>query len=408
MPAYHYTVINLAGQSQKGVIEAENEKQARQLLRKKSLIPLKIQLAHKKKSTGQSSLFARFKQQKLSTNDLALITRQFATLLSAGLPIEECLSAVAEQSEKSHLKALLLSIRSKVVEGHSLAAAMREHGDSFTALYCATVAAGEKTGHLDTVLLRLADYTEQQAAMRQKLKTALIYPAMIVLVAVTIVGFLLEYVVPKMVAVYGNMNQALPMLTTILIAVSAFVKSYGLYVLLIAAAGGFFWFRALKKSQALREKTHVFMLKLPLIGYAMKTADTARFARTLSILTASGVQAVEAMGISAKLISTLPIRYAVEEAVNRVREGTSIHIALKQTGYFSPMSVHMISSGEASGELENMLSRVALHQEAEITRMIDVILALFEPAIILVMGAVVLFIVLAVLLPIFNLNQFTG
>lgn len=408
MSAYHYTAINLSGQEQKGVLEAESDKHARQLLRNKSLIPLQVQIAQQKKEAQQQSLFARFGQKRVTTADLALMTRQFATLLAAGLPIEECLLAVSEQTEKPHLKALLLSIRSKVVEGHALAAALGEHPEAFSSLFCATVAAGEKTGHLDDVLLRLADFTEQQAAMRQKLKTALIYPAMIVLVAVAIVGFLLEYVVPKMVAVYAHMNQSLPVMTSILISISAFVKACGLYLLLAIMAGIFIWRRALKKSPALREKAHRFMLRLPLIGHAAKTADTARFARTLSILTASGVPAMEAMGVSAKLISTIPIRAAVEDAVNRVREGASIHLALKQTGYFSPMSVHMIASGEASGELESMLGRVAQHQEGEITRLIDVALALFEPAIILVMGAVVLFIVLAVLLPIFQLNQFTG
>ncbi len=408
MPAYHYTVIDLSGREQKGVLEADSDKHARQLLRHKSLIPLKVQPAEQKKSGQQSDAFTRFRRRGLTSADLALVTRQFATLLAAGLPIEECLLAVSEQTEKSHVKSLLLSIRSKVVEGHALASAFGEHPEAFSALFCATVAAGEKTGHLDEVLLRLADYTEQQANMRQKLKTALIYPAMIVLVAIAIVGFLLEYVVPKMVAVYGHMNQALPLMTSILIAISSFVTACGLYIVLGAMAGIYFWRRALKKSAALRHKTHQTMLRLPLIGNAMKTADTARFARTLSILTAAGVPAMEAMGISAKLISTIPIKLSVEDAVNRVREGASIHLSLKQTGYFSPMSVHMMASGEASGELESMLGRVAQHQEGEITRLIDVALALFEPAIILLMGSVVLFIVLAVLLPIFQLNEFTG
>lgn len=408
MPAYHYVALNAAGQEQKGMMEADSDKHVRQLLRGKSLIPLKVDLVQQKSTSNAGSLSDRFRVRRISTQDLALITRQFATLLAAGLPIEESLLAVSEQSDKSSLKGLLLSIRSKVLEGHALASALREQSGVFSPLFCATVAAGEKTGHLDTVLLRLADYTEQQAAMRQKLKTALIYPSMIVLVACGIVGFLLEYVVPKMVGVYGNLHQALPMLTTILISISAFIKSYGLYVLLFVIAGVFLFRQALKKSEAFREKTHRFCLRLPVIGHAMKTADTARFARTLSILTASGVPAMEAMTIAAQLISTIPIRHAVEEAVKRVREGASIHLSLKQTGYFSPMSVHMIASGEASGELDNLLERVAAHQEGEITRLIDVALALFEPAIILVMGAVVLFIVLAVLLPIFQMNQFTG
>lgn len=409
MPAYHYVAINAGGQEQKGVIEAESEKQARQLLRDKSFLPVRINPAQEKKGTPKSFSFASLnKQRGLSSKELALITRQFATLLAAGLPIEECLLAVAEQADKQHIKGLLFSVRSKVVEGHALASAMRDHPEAFSALFCATVAAGEKTGHLDKVLLRLADYTEVQWQTRQKLKTALIYPAMIVLVAIGIVGFLLEYVVPKMIAVYSHLNQALPMMTEVLIATSDFVKSYGLYVLIAIVLGVFIWRRALKRSEALREKSHFFLLRMPLIGHAIKTSDTARFSRTLSILSAAGVPILEAMTISVQLITTIPIRRAIEQAVHHVREGAAIHLALKQTTYFSPMSIHMISSGEASGQLENMLERVAKNQEDEISRLIEVGLALFEPAVILLMGAVVLFIVLAVLLPIFNLNEFTG
>lgn len=409
MPAYHYIAVTPTGQEQKGVIEAESEKHARQLLRDKSYIPVSIRPAQEKKGGSKAAQFSAWTRQRgLTSKEIALFTRQFATLLSAGLPIEEALAAVGEQTEKPRIKAMILSVRSKVVEGHALASALREHPEAFTALYSSTVAAGEKTGHLDTVLMRLAEYTEQQWQMRQKLRTALIYPAMIVLVAVCIVGFLLEYVVPKMVAVYGHLKQALPLMTEVLIAASNFVKDYGLYTILIIVIGIFVWRRALKTSPSLREKAHHVLLRMPLIGNATQTADTARFSRTLSILSAAGVPIVEAMGISAQLISTIPIRKAVENAVHHVREGATIHLALKQTGYFSPMSIHMIASGEASGQLENMLGRVAQNQEEEISRLIEVALALFEPAVILIMGAIVLFIVLAVLLPIFNLNEFTG
>ena len=408
MPAYHFVAMNQIGQEQKGVIEADNEKHARHLLRDRALIPLNVKAT--KQQAGkktESKLAALFQPRGLSSKEIALFTRQFSTLLAAGLPMEEALLAVAEQTEKSRIKSIIISVRGKVLEGHSLAAALREHPEAFTELFCATIASGEKSGHLDKVLARLAEYTEQQWNMRQKVRTALIYPVMIVLVAFGIVGFLLEYVVPKMIAVYAHLNQALPLLTEILIGISDFARAYGLYLLLIMIAGIYFWLRALKRNEALREKTHLFMLRLPLIGYAMKTSDTARFARTLSILSAAGVPLVDAMGVSAKLITTIPIKKAVEEAVNRVREGGAIYLALKQTTYFSPMSIHMMASGEASGELENMLERVAQNQENEIVRLIDVGLALFEPAIILIMGAIVLFIVLAVLLPIFQLNQFT-
>jgi general secretion pathway protein F len=409
MPAFHYVAITASGQEQKGVLEAENEKLVRQQLRDRALIPINIKPVQEKKgSLSVSQLSAWLQPRGLSSKELALITRQFATLLSAGLPIEEALQAVSEQTEKPRTQGLMLSVRSKVMEGHALANALREHPDSFSNLFCATIAAGEKSGHLDKVLLRLAEYTEQQAHMQQKLKTALIYPVMIVFVALGIVGFLLEYVVPKMIAVYAHLNQALPMLTVILIGMSNFLKNDGIYILILIVLGIFFWRRALKKSVLLREKNHRFLLRLPLIGYFIKTADTARFSRTLAILSASGVSVLEAMTIAAQLITTLPIRKSVEEAVSRVREGAAIYLALKQTGYFTPMNIHMIASGEASGQLENMLERVAHQQEEDIVRLIDVGLALFEPAIILIMGVIVLFIVLAVLLPIFNLNELTG
>lgn len=410
MAAYHYVAVNSVGKEQKGVIEAETEKHARQLLRDKSLIPVNIKPTQVKKTLGKENKFLQLFKKKsgLNSKELAMFTRQFATLLSAGLPVEESLQAVAEQSEKARVKGLILSVRGKVVEGHALATAMREFPEAFSALFCATVAAGEKSGHLDKVLMRLADYTEQQWNMNQKLKTAMIYPVMIVLVAVGIVGFLLEYVVPKMVTVYGHLNQELPLMTTVLIGISDFIKAYGLILALAIIVGVVLWRRALKKSVQLREKTHLFLLRLPLMGNAIRIANTARFSRTLSILSAAGVPVLEAMTISSQLITTIPIRKAVEEAVHRVREGAAINLALKQTTYFPPMAVHMIASGEASGQLESMLERVAQNQEGEISRLIEVALALFEPAIILVMGTVVLFIVLAVLLPIFNLNQFAG
>ena len=409
MAAYHFLAINAAGQEQKGAIEADSEKHARQLLRDQSLVPIKVHPVRDRKIVGRNIGF-RFNQKTkgLSSKDLALITRQFATLLSAGLPLEETLLAVAEQTEKTSTKGLILSVRSKVLEGHAFASALKEHPEAFNDLYCATIAAGEKSGHLDKVLIRLADYTEQQWQLRQKLRTALIYPTMIIIVAISIVGFLLQYVVPKMIAVYGNLNQELPGMTEVLIAISTFTKNYGLYLIIFLIVAIYFWRRELKRNALLREKVHGILLKLPLIGYAIKTADTARFSRTLAILSASGVPVLDAMHISAQLIIHIPIRKSVAEAVLRVREGAPIYLALKQTSYFSPMSVHMIASGEASGQLESMLERIAHTQEDEIVRLIDVGLALFEPAIILIMGVVVLFIVLAVLLPIFQLNQLTG
>jgi len=401
MGIFHYHAINVKGKKQSGIIEAESLKQAKQLLREKNITLLSIRLAHEKnqKNPKKSGRFS------LSSKELALITRQFATLISAGLPIEEVLSVVAEQTEKSTSKVLLLMVRNKMLEGYSFAASLQECPAAFSELYCSTVAAGEQSGHLDRVLLRLADYTDQQFQLKQKLQHALIYPSIMIFVSISIIVFLLEYVVPKMITVYSNVGQALPEMTQILLTISALITQYGLYILAIIFVIGFLFFRKIKKSISFREKIHRFYLHIPILGNAIKIVNTARFSRTFAILSSSGVPALEAMTISSQLVSHLPIRYSVVDAVKRVREGAAIHFSLKQTGYFSPMSIHLMASGEASGQLEKMLEHSATNQENEITRLIDTSLALFEPMIILVMGAVVLFIVLAILLPIFQLDQ---
>lgn len=408
MAAFHYTAINATGNKQKGIIEAESAKHARQLLREKNLMPLEITAAHEKNIKTSSRFFKLSRKESVTAKELALITRQIATLLSAGLPLEEVLAAVAEQTEKPRSKGLILSVRSKVLEGHALASALRDFPHAFSNLYCSTVAAGEKSGHLDIVLQRLADYTEQQYEMRQKVMHALIYPVIMIFVAIGIVGFLLEYVVPKMIAVYSNIGQQLPGMTQVLIAISTGVENFGLYILLALIALVILFRYQMKKSVSFREKIHGLVLRIPIIGNAIKVTNTARFSRTFAILSSAGVPVLEAMTISSALITNLPIRHAVEEAVKRVREGANIHLALKQTTYFPPMSIHLIASGESSGQLENMLERAANNQDGDIARLIETSLALFEPAIILLMGAIVLFIVLAVLLPIFQLDQFNG
>jgi general secretion pathway protein F len=402
--AFHYVAINSKGEKQKGIIEAESAKHARQLLRDKSLTPIEVNPTQQKKT---SERFTFLRKPGMTSKELTLMTRQFATLLSAGLPIEEVLTTVAEQTEKPRAKGLILSVRSKVVEGHSLATALRDFPEAFSNLYCSTVAAGEKSGHLDVVLQRLADYTEQQYAMRRKIQNALIYPSIMVLVSIGIVGFLLEYVVPRMVSVYSNIGQALPMMTQLLIGFSTGIEKYGLYILIAFIVIVFLFRRNMKNNIAFKEKIHTLLLRIPIIGNAIKVANTARFSRTFAILSSAGVSVLEAMSISSQLITNLPIRKSVEAAAKRVREGANIHLALKQTHYFPPMSIHLIASGEASGQLENMLERAANNQDNEITSLIETSLTLFEPMIILLMGAIVLFIVLAVLLPIFQLDQFT-
>ena len=410
MAAFHYTAIDAKGTRVKNIIEAENIKHARQLIRNQGLVPLETFSAHQKSEKNNATKVQGKALHSHSVNhkEISLITRQLATLLAAGMPVEEVLAAVGEQTEKPRSKGLILSVRGKVLEGHSLANAMREFPRAFSNLFCATVAAGEKSGHLEVVLLRLADYTEQQFQMQQKIKNALIYPGIMILVSISIVGFLLEYVVPKMVAVYSNIGQDLPGITQILIGLSSGIKSIGIYLVLGIIAGLFFFRRSMKSNTSFREKVHGYILRLPLLGNTIKIINTARFSRTFAILSSAGVSVLEAMSIAAQLITNIPIQKSIEEAASRVREGANINLALKQTRFFPPMSIHLIASGEASGQLEPMLERAANNQDNDIKQLIDTSLTLFEPAIILIMGVIVLFIVLAILLPIFQLDQLTG
>lgn len=406
MASFKYTAVNSQGKQQAGILDGDSEKQIRQQLKDKQLLPLEIQRLEKK-TNAKRSVF-QFRGFTLSARGLALFTRQFSTLLAAGLPVVEALFAISEQMEQANTQRLVLAVRNKILEGHTLASAMKEFPNAFPHLYCASVSAGERSGFLDKVLTRLADYTEQQARMRQKLISAMVYPSMIVLVAVGIVSFLLAYVVPKMVSVYGKFHQTLPVLTQGLIAVSHGIREYGLYFLIIFMISFWIFKKMWQRSESLRVFIQGALLRFPLIGKLVRMSNTARFSRTLAILSSSGVPVLEALNISAELVTVIPIRSAILIASSRVREGVSIYQALKQTRYFTPMSLHMIASGEASGQLETMLDRVAIQEEEDIVQVIEVGLSLFEPAVILLMGGVILIIVLAVLLPIFNLNDFAG
>ena len=339
--------------------------------------------------------------------DLALLTRQISTLLGAGMPLEETLQSVARQSEKTKVKRVLLSVRAKVREGHSLSAGLSEFPGVFPELYRKTVEAGEESGHLDNVLNRLADYTESRQEMQQKTTMALFYPALLVFISVAIVITLLTFVVPQIVKVFENMSQELPQSTQILIAMSDFLKNNGLLLLVLLTGGGFL-VRMILGKPGPKMAWHAFLLRIPFSGRLIRGSNSARFARTLSILTSSNVQILEALRISSQVVSNLPMREAIENITTRVREGASIHDSMEQSGYFPPMMISLISSGEASGNLENMLERAAIIQEREIESVLATTLGLLGPIMILVMGGIVLFIVLATLLPVFDLNQLVG
>jgi general secretion pathway protein F len=403
MGAFEYTALDSNGREKKGVLEGDAARQIRQQLREKGWAPLAVQEVVQQREAKTGTRFSLL-QRGISATDLALITRQLATLVRAGLPLEECLRAVSQQAEKPRLKSMLMAVRSRVMEGHSLAAGLTDFSRVFPELYRTTVEAGEQSGHLERVLERLADYTEGRQRMRQKIQLAVFYPALLTTVAILVVGGLMTYVVPQVVQVFENIGQELPPLTRGLIALSDFLRNYGLLMLILITLS-VVGFTYLLRNVNIRRRYHRFLLSFPLVARLERGMNTGRFARTFSILTASGVPVLESMRISAQVMSNVPMREAVGEATARVREGAGIAAALEKSGYFPPMTVQLIASGEASGKLEEMLERSAINQESEIETLIAALLGLFEPLLILFMGGVVLIIVLAILLPIFDLNQ---
>lgn len=404
MAAFEYLALDPRGRQQKGLIEADSPRQARQLLRDKQWAPLEVKPARAREDSTRPGLsFGR----GLSARDLALLTRQLATLVQAALPIEEALRATAAQSSSAKIKSMLLAVRARVMEGHSLAAALREYPSAFPELYRATVSAGEHAGHLGLVLDQLADYTDQRQQSRQKIQLALLYPVILLVASLAIVSLLLGYVVPDVVKVFVNTGQELPALTRGLIAASNLVKSWGWLIVLVLVAG-VLGLRAALRDTAFRRRWDALLLRLPLVGRLSRATNTARFASTLAILTRSGVPLVEALSIAAAVIANLRIRERVVEAAQKVREGTSLTRALEATGEFPPMMLHMIASGEKSGELDQMLARTARNQENDLAAQIALLVGLFEPFMLVFMGAVVLVIVLAILMPILSLNQLVG
>lgn len=400
MGAFEYTALDARGREKSGVLEADAARQIRQQLREQGLTPLSVEEVKQRETKTSKTFFKR----KISSTDLSLITRQWATLVRSGMPVEEALRTVAQQSEKARLKSMVVAVRSRVMEGHSLASALSDFPHIFSELYRATIEAGEQSGHLEVVLERLADYTETRQQLSQKMSQALIYPVLLTLVAIAVVVGLLTFVVPKIVQVFESIGQELPGLTIALIASSDFLSSNGVY-LLFGMLVVVVVFSYLMRVERFRKAFHRFQLGLPLIGRMVRGVNSARFARTLSIVAASGVPILDGLRISSQVITNLPMREAVLTAANKVREGAAISTALDASKYFPPMTIHLIASGEASGNIENMLERAADSQEREIEALTSGLLGIFEPVLILAMGGIVLVIVLAILLPIFDMNQ---
>lgn len=404
MAAFDYVALDNDGRKKRGVLEADSSRQIRQQLRDKGWMPLEVDESSSRQQRKQK---AGWFTPGISVSDLALVTRQLATLIQGALPLEEALNAVAQQTEKPAIRSMFLAVRSKVLEGHSLAKSLAEFPRAFPELYCATVAAGEQSGYLDKVLNRLAVYTETSAESRQKIKLVLLYPVILLLMSILIVSGLMVYVVPDVVDVFIDSGQELPLLTQGLIGFSDFLRGYGLWLLLIIIVA-FLVFRFALTRVLFRLAYDRRMLNMPLVGRVSRGINTARFASTLSILTSSSVPLVEALKISGEVLSNRWLKKIVKEVTQQVTEGASLSNSLQKAGYFPPMMIHMIASGETSGELDAMLERVAGNQEREIQGYIAVILGMFEPLMLLFMGGCVLLIVLAILLPILNMNQLVG
>jgi general secretion pathway protein F len=404
MGAFQYTAVDKSGQQRTGLLEGDTAKQVRQMLREQNLLPVDVEEVRQKEARARDDRFSFLHTRNMSAFDLALVTRQLATLIKSGLPLDEALQAVSEQTEKPRIRNLVMGVRAKVMEGHPIAVGLADYPGSFPEIYRATVAAGEQSGHLDTVLERLADYTESREQLRSRTINALLYPAMLFVVCAGIVMLLLTYVVPKIVKQFEHAKTALPLLTRGLIAFSNFMREWGIWLLIAIGLAIFLFFRALR-DPGFRRRFHAFLLRLPLIGRVVRGTNTTRFARTLATLTSSAVPVLDSLRIAAEVVNNLPMRDAIQHAATKVREGAPIGRSLNATKQFPPMMVHLISSGESSGELETMLDRAATNQEREMDALLNTFVGLLGPLMILIMGALVLMIVLAMLLPIFQLNN---
>lgn len=403
MGAFEYLALDPAGRERKGVLEGDTARQVRQLLREQSLLPVTVNEVAQQERRERAKKGINLRRG-VSASDLSLLTRQLSTLVRSGLPLEEALQAVSEQTEKPRIKSIVLGVRAKVMEGYALADGLGDFPGAFPELYRATVAAGEQSGHLDTVLERLADYTENREQMRSKTLSAMLYPIMLFVVCAGIVFLLLSFVVPKIVKQFETTKTELPILTKGLIAVSDFTRDWG--ILLVLGIGlAIYLFSRWLRNPAARRRYDAVLLRLPLVGKVVRGSNTARFSRTLATLTSSAVPVLDALRISGEVVTNLPMRDAVQEAASRVREGAAIGKSLAASKLFPPMMIHLIASGETSGDLETMLDRAATNQERELDSILSTVVGLLGPIMILVMGGMVLVIVIAMLLPIFELNN---
>jgi general secretion pathway protein F len=400
--AFEYTALDASGRERKGILEGDTPRHIRQLLREKQLLPVAVNEVAQKEAKRQGGSFRL--ARGVSAADLSLFTRQLATLVRAGLPLEESLLAVSQQTEKPRMQSIVLGVRAKVMEGHPLADGFAEFPRVFPEIYRATVSAGEQAGHLDNVLERLADYTESREQIRQKIMAAMLYPIVLSVMCFAIVTGLLVFVVPKVVSVFESTKAKLPLMTRALIATSDFFKNEGIY-LLVGGVIAFILFQRWLRNPEAKRRWHRLQLRMPIVGKLSRGFNTARFTRTFSILSGSSVPVLEALRIAGEVVTNLPMRDAVADAAARVREGAPIGRSLAISKLFPPMTIHLISSGESSGTLESMLERASISQERELDGLLAAMVGLLGPLLIVVMGLFVMGIVFAMLLPIFEMNQ---
>ncbi|MCB1583740.1 MAG: type II secretion system inner membrane protein GspF [Xanthomonadales bacterium] len=401
MEAFEYTSIDTFGKQKKGIIQADNEKQARQLLRNQQLTPIEVALVIEKQTANQTSQ----KTQRLSMKktELPILIRQFATLVQAGLPLDDALKTLIEQSENKNTERILSTIHAKVMEGQSLASAMRIFPKAFDELVATSVEAGEQSGHLEAVLLQLADYLEIRDEMGKQSASALIYPLILVVTAIAVVAGLMVYVVPKVVHVFASTQVQLPLATRTLITISDFLSSYGGYALLFLLMMSIA-FLALQNYPPFKLGWHRFLLNIPGVGRLIRVSQSARFTRTLGILTQSAVPIVSALSLSRQVVKNEVMKQACEQTATAVREGSGLAQAMKNSGQFPPLSIQLVHSGEQSGQLSQMLVRTAMVQEKDVENKLKTLISAMQPLAILFVGIMVLFIVLAMLLPIFQIN----
>ncbi len=400
MPTYQYEAANAAGRTERGLIDADSERNARQALRARGLLPLSLRAA----GGGRGKPGQVLKGPRISDSDLGWLTRQLASLLAARLPLEAALSATLEQAERQHVAHTLASVRADIRAGHRLGEALAARPRDFPPIYRALIDAGEQSGDLSQVMEKLADYIESRGALRNKILTAFIYPIIVTVVSIAIVVFLLSYVVPQVVGAFSQAHQTLPFLTRAMLAISGFVRDWGA-IAAVGLAALFALWRWHLRHPAARLSWHARVLRLPLFGRYVLGVNTARYAATLGILTSSGVPLLAALEAAGRTLSNDKLRLAVDEATRNVREGSPLAAALQAQKVFPPLLIHLIGSGERTGELPAMLERAARTLSSELERRALTMTALLEPLMILVMGGIVLLIVLAVMMPIIEINQ---